>query len=327
MGGILVVAEVRDGKLFSGTLSAVQFAQQVGQQTGAAFDIFVAGSNIGSIAEELSYYGAKKVLVEDNPVFAHYLAPGFAASVAAAAKQLGSSYVAGTATTFGKDLLPRVAVRLGAGMASEVTEIVGTRNGRLVFKRPMWAGNIVGHVVVNTDVVVVSVRGTDFDKAVKLANRSEVVPFTGGGANTRVQQRFISFEQTASERPDLTEAAVVVAGGRGLKDGPNFFKIMEPLADSLNAAIGASRAAVDAGFCPNDLQVGQTGKVVAPQLYVAVAISGAIQHLAGMKNSKTIVAINKDKEAPIFQIADYGLVGDAFKVVPELADAIKRARS
>lgn len=327
MGGILVVAEVRDGKLFSGTLSAIQFAQQVAQQTSGTYDILVLGHGVASVAEELSYYGAKKVLVADNPAFAQYLAPGFSTTVADAATQLGASYVTATATTFGKDLLPRVAVRLGAGMASEVTDIAGIRNGRLVFKRPMWAGNIIGHVVVKTDIAVVSIRGTDFDKATKLATQSEITAFSGSSGTTPVKQRFIAFEQTASERPDLTEASVVVAGGRGLKDGPNFFKIMEPLADSLNAAIGASRAAVDAGFCPNDLQIGQTGKVVAPQLYVAVAISGAIQHLAGMKNSKTIVAINKDKEAPIFQVADYGLVGDAFKVVPELADALRRARS
>ena len=212
-------------------------------------------------------------------------------------------------------------------MISEAIAVCDKENGKHVFRRPMWAGNVLADVQATTDVTVLSVRGTDFEKAGKAdGSASETVTVAGVQAPGDAQQ-FVNFAKTESERPELTEASIVVAGGRGLKDGENFFSIMEPLADSMEAAIGASRAAVDAGFCPNDFQVGQTGKVVAPDLYVAVAISGAIQHLAGMKNSKTIVAINKDEEAPIFQIADYGLVADAFKASPEFAEKVKAVRS
>ena len=326
MGGVLIVAEARDGHLVAGTLSAVTFASQVASRKGTHFDMLVVGSGVDGVARQAAKYGARKVLVEDKPAFQHYLAQSYAHAVAAAAKATGASYVAATATTLAKDLLPRVAVKLGAGMASEVVAVAGEEGGKLVFKRPMWAGNVVAHVVIDTDVAVISVRGTDFDHAKETGSTSEVEAFDSGFAGAGLNQKFVAFDATVSERPELTESSTVVAGGRGLKDGPNFFKLMEPLADTLGAAIGATRAAVDAGFCPNDLQIGQTGKVVAPNLYIAVAISGAIQHIAGMKNSKTIVAINKDPEAPIFQLADYGIAGDAFKVIPELVEKLKTVR-
>jgi electron transfer flavoprotein alpha subunit len=326
MGGVLVVGESRDGSLVAGTLSAVTFASEVAAKKNTHFDILLVGKGLGDAAQKAAKFGARKVLVADQPGLEHYLAQTYTQVVAQAAKATGASFVCATASTLAKDLLPRVAVRLGAGMASEVLGIGGEEGGKLVWKRPMWAGNVVAHVVIDTDPAVISVRGTDFDHAAETGTTSEIEPFQASIDTGVVKQSFDHFDATQSERPELTEASVVVAGGRGLKDKDNFYKIMEPLADSLGAAIGASRAAVDAGFCPNDFQIGQTGKVVAPNLYFAVAISGAIQHIAGMKNSKTIVAINKDPEAPIYQLADYGLAADAFKVVPELAEKVKALR-
>ena len=326
MAGVLVIGEVKDGKLASGSLSAFTFAREVVARKGTHFDILIVGSGVGAAAEQAAGYGARKVLVEDKPAFGSYLAQSYAHAIAAAAKATGADLVAGTATTFAKDVLPRVAVKLGAGMASDVLAIAGEEGGKLVFKRPMWAGNVVAHVAFDSAVGVVTVRSTDFEAAAPAGGTSPVEAFDSAFDAGTLGQKYVRFDATLSERPELTEAKVVVAGGRGLKDKDGFFKIMEPLADALGAAIGASRAAVDAGFCPNDFQIGQTGKAVAPNLYIGVAISGAIQHIAGMKNSKTIVAINKDPEAPIFQLADYGLVADAFKVVPELAEKIKASR-
>ena len=237
--------------------------------------------------------------------------------MAAAAKAAGASDVIVAATAYGKDIAPRVAAKLAAGLASDVLGFAGD-GGKAWFKRAMWAGNAIATVEVTTPVRVVTVRATEFPAAQK------------GGSGTvqhlqvhppQARTKFVEFNEVKSARPELTEARVVVSGGRGTKGD---FKPIEQLADVLNAAVGASRAVVDAGWQPNDLQVGQTGKVVAPQLYVAAGISGAIQHLAGMKGSKTIVAINKDPEAPIFQVADYGLVGDLFKALPEMAEAVKK---
>jgi electron transfer flavoprotein alpha subunit len=229
--------------------------------------------------------------------------------------------VVAAATAVGKDLLPRVAARIGAGMASEITAIVDAST----FKRPMYAGNAIATVKIESTPRVVSVRTTAFDAAAKgTAGAVEKLGITPDSNNTKMQ--FVEFAETKSDRPVLTEARIVCSGGRGLKNGENFTIYLEPLCDALGAAMGASRAAVDAGFVPNDLQVGQTGKVVAPQLYIAVGISGAIQHLAGMKDSKVIVAINKDEEAPIFQISDYGLVADLFKAVPELTEEVKKLK-
>jgi electron transfer flavoprotein alpha subunit len=258
--------------------------------------------------------------VVDGPAFDHYLADAYTAAIAAVAKQKDVEAVVGAATAMGKDLLPRVAARLGAGLAPDITAIID----KTTFRRPLWAGNLIATVQVEGTPRVVSVRTTAFDAAPKTTKGAVEKASVGADGAT---MKFVEFAETKSDRPVLTEARIVCSGGRGLKNGENFTTYLEPLCDALGAAMGASRAAVDAGFVPNDLQVGQTGKVVAPQLYIAVGISGAIQHLAGMKDSKVIVAINKDAEAPIFQIADYGLVADLFKAVPELTEEVKKLKS
>lgn len=322
MGDVLVIAETYEGKLRKGTLSAIKFAGEMAGKTGAGFTVAVLGKDVGDAANEVAAYGAKTVYTVDDPALENYVAATWAHVVADLANQTGADYVTATTSTFGRDILPRVAARLNAGMVSDVMSIVGDA-APLKFKRPMWAGNVIGTVEVKTPKAVFSVRGTDFDPAAPAGGNS---PIQAGGVTVADdgKVRYAGFAATISERPELTEADVVVAGGRGLKDQEGFDGIMNPLADHFGAAIGATRAVVDAGLAPNDLQVGQTGKVVAPNLYIAVALSGAIQHLAGMKNSKVIVAINKDEEAPIFSVADYGLVADAFKAVPEFLEMIKK---
>ncbi|MBN2358742.1 MAG: electron transfer flavoprotein subunit alpha/FixB family protein, partial [Deltaproteobacteria bacterium] len=237
------------------------------------------------------------------------------------AKASGASHVVACATTTGKDTLPRVAARLDAGMASDISGVVDGKT----YRRPMWAGSVIGVVEIATPVQVLTVRGTEFAPAAPVAGAAAVETFAADPGTSRM--RFVRFDATKSERPDLAEARVVISGGRGLKGPEGFKEMIEPLADLFGAAIGATRAVVDAGWAPNDLQVGQTGKVVAPDLYLAIGLSGAIQHVAGMKGSKVIVAINKDEEAPIFGVADYGLVADLFKAVPELVEEIKKARA
>jgi len=222
----------------------------------------------------------------------------------------------------GKDLMPRIAARLDAPMASEIIAI----NDDGTFVRPMYAGNALATVELEGPVRVVTVRGTAFDAANPVGNSAPVEKVKADLDPAGLKMAFVGFNEIKSDRPQLTEARIIVSGGRGLKSGDNFKTVLEPLVDEIGAAMGASRAAVDAGFVPNDLQVGQTGKVVAPELYVAVGISGAIQHLAGMKDSKTIVAINKDEEAPIFSVADFGLVADLFKAVPEMTEELKKLK-
>lgn len=241
--------------------------------------------------------------------------------VAQLIKDKGIDMVVATATAVGKDLLPRVAALLGTGMASEVV----TFNADGSMQRPMYAGNAVATVTIEGSPKVVSVRATAFDPATK-GGKGEVEKVSGAVDAAAKKTKFVNFNELKSDRPVLTEARIVVSGGRALKSGENFKTVLEPLVDAMGAAMGASRAAVDAGFVPNDLQVGQTGKVVAPELYIAVGISGAIQHLAGMKDSKIIVAINKDEEAPIFQVADYGLVADLFKAVPEMKEEVDKLK-
>jgi electron transfer flavoprotein alpha subunit len=322
MGNVLVVAEHLHGKLPKSTLVGVAAGRQAASHTGGRCLAVIVGQGIDALANELAEYGVDVVAADGAP-FAHYLADAYTAAVAEVAKQKDVELVVATATAVGKDLLPRIAARLGAGIAPEVTAIVDART----FKRPMYAGNAIATVQIEGSPRVVSVRTTAFDAATKNAQKGTVekLPITPDPAHARMQ--FVGFAETKSDRPVLTEARIVCSGGRGLKNGENFTTYLEPLCDALGAAMGASRAAVDAGFVPNDLQVGQTGKVVAPELYIAVGISGAIQHLAGMKDSKVIVAINKDAEAPIFQIADYGLVADLFKAVPELTEEVKKLKS
>jgi len=324
MASVLVIAETSGGRIRKATLSAVAFARQLAGKVGGDYSIAVLGSGVGAAADQAAEYGAKTVWVLDSPALANYVAGPWARAVADLAGEAGAAYVAAASSTFARDLLPRVAARMGAGMVTDVLAIAG--DGAAVrFKRPMWAGNVVATVEVRTPKAVFGVRATDFEAAAPAGAKSPVRPATVTVVDDG-KARFAGFAPTVSERPDLGEARVVVSGGRGLKDKDGW-KVLEPLADLFGAAIGATRAVVDAGIVPNDLQVGQTGKVVAPGLYFAVGLSGAIQHVAGMKNSKVIVAINKDPEAPIFSIADYGLVADAFKAVPELVSEIRKARA
>ncbi|MCC6621975.1 MAG: electron transfer flavoprotein subunit alpha/FixB family protein [Deltaproteobacteria bacterium] len=323
MSNILVVAEQSGGQLKKSTLSAITLARQLAQRSGGAIDIVVAGHQVGGVADALQGYGARTIHVVDAQALEHYLAQPYKAAVVAAANAAGASFVVAPAGTFGKDLMPRVAAALGAGMVSDCTGLAD--GAELLYKRPMFAGNIIATVRVTTPKTVVTVRTSEIDAADKAGGASAVAALAAdvGGAKAR----FVKYETTESDRPELTEADVVVSGGRGTKSPQKFWELLNPLANTLNAAIGATRAVVDEwAEVPNDMQVGQTGKVVAPKLYIAVGVSGAIQHLAGMKNSKTIVAINTDADAPIFAVADYGLVGDAAKVVPELTQKLAALR-
>ncbi|MDH0291258.1 FAD-binding protein [Pseudomonas sp. GD04087] len=307
---VLVVAEHSNGALGAATLNTVAAAQKIGGDIA----VLVAGQNVGGVAEAAAKIaGVAKVLVADNAAYAHQLPENVAPLIAELGK--GYSHVLAAATTNGKNFLPRVAALLDVDQISEIIEVVSADT----FKRPIYAGNAIATVQSSAAVKVITVRGTGFD-AVAAEGGSAAVEAVSGPADAG-KSAFVGEELAKSDRPELTAAKIVVSGGRGMGNGDNF-KILYSLADKLGAAVGASRAAVDAGFVPNDMQVGQTGKIVAPQLYVAVGISGAIQHLAGMKDSKVIVAINKDEEAPIFQVADYGLVADLFEAVPELEKAV-----
>jgi electron transfer flavoprotein alpha subunit len=319
MGNVLLIAEHLHGKFPKTTLNGLTAAKQAAQLVGGKAIAVVLADKADALAADLAGYGVDVVAVE-APAFAHYLADAYTAAIAEVAKQKDVEIVVAAATAVGKDLVPRVAARLGAAIAAEVTGLVDAKT----VQRPLYAGNAIATVAMEGSPRVISVRTTAFDAAEKGGSGNvEKTSVTPGSAG----MKFVEFAETKSDRPVLTEARIVCSGGRGLKNGENFTTYLEPLCDALGAAMGASRAAVDAGFVPNDLQVGQTGKVVAPALYIAVGISGAIQHLAGMKDSKVIVAINKDEEAPIFQIADYGLVADLFKAVPELTEEVKKLKA
>jgi len=320
MANVLIVAEQVHGALRKATLHALGAGQALAKRTGGKLSILVLGQGVAALAQELAAYG--DVHVADAPVLEHYTAEAYAPVVADATRAAGATYLGAAATAFGKDLLPRVAARLSAAMATEVLGFGGS-GAAVTFQRPMWAGNVLAEVELATPVKVFTVRPTEFPPAAKGGAAGAIAPAAVGVDAAALRTRFVEFREVKSARPELTEARVVVAGGRGTKGD---FKEVEALADELGAAVGASRAAVDAGWVPNDWQVGQTGKVVAPELYVAAGISGAIQHLAGMKGSKVIVAINKDAEAPIFQLADYGLVADLFKALPELRAKVKASR-
>ncbi|MGH7822832.1 MAG: electron transfer flavoprotein subunit alpha/FixB family protein, partial [Candidatus Binatia bacterium] len=316
---VLVFAEHVKGRFPKTTLTAIEAGKQAAARLGGACHVAVLGKGVEALGQDIAGYGVKKVFVVDSDALEHYVAEPYTEALAELVKQKGIEMLVGTSTAIGKDLLPRVAAKLGAGMASEVLNF--NEDGTLT--RPMYAGNAIATVKLEGSPQVVSIRSTAFDAAKKDgAGEVEKVAVTPAPGKAK----FVSFNETKSDRPVLTEASIVVSGGRGLKNGENFTTYLEPLCEALGAAMGASRAAVDAGFVPNDLQVGQTGKVVAPTLYIAVGISGAIQHLAGMKDSKTIVAINKDGEAPIFSVADYGLVADLFKAVPELTEEVKKLK-
>jgi electron transfer flavoprotein alpha subunit len=302
----LVIAEHDNASLKASTLHTVTAAAQCGGDV----HVLVAGANAGAAAAAAAQIaGVAKVIVADAAYFADGLAENVAEQVLAIAGSY--SHILAPATAYGKNILPRVAAKLDVAQISEITKV----DSPDTFERPIYAGNAIATVQSSDKVKVITVRATGFDAAAA----------TGGSAATETigavadvgKSAFVGREVAKSDRPELTAAKVIVSGGRGMGSG-EAFKILEPLADKLGAAMGASRAAVDAGYVPNDWQVGQTGKIVAPNLYIAVGISGAIQHLAGMKDSKTIVAINKDPEAPIFSVADYGIVGDLFELVPQL---------
>lgn len=320
MPTVLIFVEAQpDGNLRKASLHALAAGAQLAQATGADLHGVVLAKDAAKLADTVKSYGLKVVHAASAPHLEHALAETFAPAIAELAKSIGASWVGGAATAVGRDVLPRVAARLNAAMATDVTAISGSGED-VVLTRPMWAGSIVANVKLHTPVKCFSVRATEFPPA-QAGTAGDVKTFTAPAPT--VPTKFVEFKEVKSARPELTEARVVVSGGRGTKGD---FKEIEALADELGAAVGASRAVCDAGWVPNDLQVGQTGKVVAPQLYIAAGISGAIQHLAGMKGSKTIVAINKDPEAPIFQVADYGLVADLFKVLPELRAALHAAK-
>ena len=307
---VLVVAEHDNSVLRPVTLNVLAAAREI----GGHIDVLVAGSQCADVAQSAAAIaGVSRVLCADAPAYAHQLAENLALLVA----EVGAPYehILAAHTTTGKNFLPRVAALFDVSM---ISDIIGVDSPD-TFKRPIYAGNGIATVKSNDVKKVVSVRGTGFDPVPEEGGSAPVEP--SASVHDAAISDFIRDEIAKSERPELTAARVVISGGRGMQNGDNF-KLLEGVADKLGAAVGASRAAVDAGFVPNDMQVGQTGKIVAPDLYVAVGISGAIQHLAGMKDSKVIVAINKDEDAPIFQIADYGLVADLFTAVPELEAAL-----
>ncbi|XP_064618541.1 electron transfer flavoprotein subunit alpha, mitochondrial-like [Lineus longissimus] len=309
----LVIAEHNNESLTPITLNAVSAATELGGDVSC----LVIGSQCSKVVEEISKVkGISKVLLADNDAFKGFLPEAFTPIVLATQEQFKFSHIVAGATAFGKNLMPRIAAKLDVSPISDITGIESPDT----FVRTIYAGNALQTVKSKESVHLVTVRGTSFPPAEmqEVAAASEAV-----SADVKNDlSSFLGQELSKSDRPELTSAKTVISGGRGMKNGENF-KLLYALADKLNAAVGASRAAVDAGFVPNDMQVGQTGKIVAPELYVAVGISGAIQHLAGMKDSKTIVAINKDPEAPIFQVADFGLVADLFKAVPEMTEQLK----
>jgi electron transfer flavoprotein alpha subunit len=311
---VLVFAEHSNSALKSATLNAVTAAAAI----GGDIHVLVAGYNARPAAEAAAKVaGVAKVLLADAAAYEHLLAETVAPLVAKLAA--GYSHVLATATTFGKNFMPRVAATLDVAQISEIQSVVSPDT----FVRPIYAGNALATVQSKDAIKVITVRGTGFAAAAAEGGSAAIEAIEAGP--TTDLARFVGAELSKSERPELTAARIVISGGRGMQSGDNFH-MLDKVADQLGAAVGASRAAVDAGFVPNDYQVGQTGKIVAPDLYIAVGISGAIQHLAGMKDSKVIVAINKDEEAPIFQIADYGVVGDLFKLVPELSSELAKIK-
>lgn len=316
MASICIVAEYKKEKLTRATLSSIAFGKKAAEKLEAELHILVIGDGVTGITDKLKPYGAAKIHLADKPELKYYTAETWGQVIAEVAKSCDAKIVGMNAGTTGKDVMPRVAAKLGAGMASGIIGYDGT-----CFTREMWAGNAVATVKIKTDIQVVTIQSTAFDEAQPVGSDTPVSPVIVSLSQTKC--RFIEMRETQNSRPDLDEANIIVSGGRGLKNGENF-KLLEEFADIFGAAIGATRSAVDAGWVSNDLQVGQTGKIVAPSLYLAVGLSGALQHLAGMKNSKVIVAINKDEEAPIFQVADYGLVEDLFKAMPALTKAVKK---
>jgi electron transfer flavoprotein alpha subunit len=320
MGNVIAFCEFAEGQLRTSALANIAFARQAAQAHGGEVIALVIGAGAQAASASAAKFAPKVIVVEDAGL-ANYLAETYAPVVARIAKDNGATVVSATATAVGKDLMPRVAALLDAGQASDISKL----EGKDTFVRPILAGNAYSTVQISTPIICVTPRQSEFEAAPELGSAGAVSSAPAGEINA-FGAEFVRLDAQKSDRPDLGDAKVVVSGGRGMKTGENF-KVLEELADLLGAAMGASRAATDAGMVPADWQVGQTGKIVAPNLYFAVAISGAIQHLAGMKGSKTIVAINKNKDEPIFQVADYGIVQEWEKAVPELIAEIKKLKA
>ncbi|MCB0335449.1 MAG: electron transfer flavoprotein subunit alpha/FixB family protein [Bdellovibrionales bacterium] len=322
MGTILVYLQSNSGDLAKSDLVAIAAALELKARWGSSeIHGLCLGTGAQAAAEQAAKYGLNKVLWNQGSEFEKFLAPVYAAAAVAACTEVGADVFVACATSVGKDFAPRVAAALEAGQASDILAV--NEDGSL--RRPMYAGNVIADVEITTEKKVVTVRATGFDPAQESGSAGSVQEFSCPAVEGMGE--VLGYEIAQSERPELGDAEVVVSGGRALQSEENFQKYIFPLADAFGAAIGASRAAVDSGYAPNDWQVGQTGKVVAPSLYVAVGISGAIQHLAGMKDSKVIVAINKDPDAPIYEIADYGLVADLYEVVEPLTEKVKQAKA
>ncbi len=320
MGNVLAFCEYSGSELRSSSLACLSAANQIAGHGGGDVVALLVGKGVGDAAAAAAKY-AKKVVVVDDDRLENYLAETYAPVIAKIAGEQGASCIVATANAVGKDSLARVAALVDAGMASDITEVLAANK----FKRPIYAGNAFSTVEVSGDLICVTARQSAFDAAAELGAAGETITAEAGDVDA-CGAEFVRLESQKSDRPDLNDADIVVSGGRGMREGENF-KVLEKLADLLGAAMGASRAATDAGMVPADWQVGQTGKIVAPNLYIAVAISGAIQHLAGMKGSKTIVAINKDPEAPIFQVADYGLVAKWEDALPALTEAVAKIKA
>ncbi len=316
---VLILAENKKGALVKPSLGAINFGMQLAEKMGCGYSIAVIGKGVDAAVDAVKGYGAEKIYKVDDAGLENYMDELWSAAFVQVAEKAGAKACIGLTTTQGKAVMPRVAAKFGAGMASDCIGL----NSDSRFIRPVFAGNLNAEVEITTEAKVVTVR-TTFDQAQPKGGESPVEDVAV--ELPAMKKEFVAFDEAKSDRPPLTEANIVVSGGRGLKNAEGFEKVIYPFADSLGAAVGATRAVVDAGFVENEFQVGQTGKVVAPKLYFAIGLSGAIQHLAGMKDSKTIVAINKDEEAPIFSVADYGLVADLFEVVPELHEKLKAAK-
>ncbi len=319
---VLVIADLAQGQLKSATLAAVSCAQAISQATGGRLDILALGLDLSGVGEALGKFGAGQVYLADSPELKNPQADKAAQLISTLAKQVGATIVIAASSTFSKDILPRVAAQLDAGMLTDVTAVT-PEGDNWTFQRALFAGNVIATVALDGPVKVFTVRASAFLAPHAAAAPSPIAAVEVNTASLPHQIRFISCDEKPSGRPDATEARIVVSGGRALKNSEDFERVVGGLADALGAAVGSSRALVDAGITPNALQIGQTGKVVAPELYIALGMSGAIQHLAGMKDSKRIVAVNTDPEAPIFEVADYGLVGDIYQVVPELVQKLK----
>ncbi len=326
-GNILVFIERREGDVKRPALEALSVARRLAEAGGARLDAVALGSGAAETAGKLGALGADRVLACEAGFLDLYAPEAYAATVAAAAKSADAAVVLAAATSMGRDLAPRVAAKLGAGMLSEVVELEPGANGGLVAKRPVYSGKAVARVSIAGTPAVATLRPNVFPMGEEQPGRAaEVVEIEPGIPEDRVRARVVRLEKAAEQELDVAEASIVVSGGRGLK-GPENFALIRELASALGGAVGASRAVVDAGWIAHAHQVGQTGKVVSPDLYVACGISGAIQHLAGMSSSKVIVAINKDPEAPIFKVASYGIVGDLFDVVPKLTEEVRKLKA